>query len=69
MFGEGDRGNSMFNSGSWSGAAPGNPGVFMGTRQGLGHENQPSGVECCVGVTLLTLRAENQTILPEVFIA
>lgn len=35
----------------------------MGARQGLEHENQLSGVEGCVGVSLLTLRAESQTIL------
>lgn len=69
MFGEGGRGNSAFNSGNWSGAALGNPGVFMGTHHGLEHEKQPSGVEGCVGVTILTLRAENQTIIPGFFIA
>lgn len=63
MFGEGGRGNCTFNSGSCSGAAHGNPGVFMGARQGLEHESQLSGVEGCVGVSLLTLRAESQTIL------
>lgn len=36
----------------------------MGAHRGLEHENQTSGVEGCVGVTLLTLRAENQIILP-----